>query len=542
MAIVKPFAAKSKNLGFSQRLMGLIFFAILGLVFFSSHLTAADSDDTTPSTAGNPSGSASAPSDAAENSVVKVFSTVRYPDYYRPWTKEAPTEVSGSGVVIKGKRILTNAHVVLYASQIQVQANGSGNLVSATVESISPGMDLAVLKVDDDSFFDSHPPLEWASGPPGIQDPVAVYGYPVGGDNLSITKGIVSRVEFAAYNFPNDGLRAQIDAAINPGNSGGPVVVNGKMIGIAFSKLSSEETEGIGYIIPCEEINLFLQSLSGGHYHEKPRMEDECQPLLNPALRSFLGLDNTVQGVVVSGPAETNDDYPLKKWDVITQIGDASLDNEGAVSLNGDLHVYFKYLVQKDATNGLVPLTVIRDGKKIQVQLPVAGHARLVPFIRGGYPSYFVYGPVVFSVATAEFIGGYMHGSQGATRMAIFGFSQSPLVTRMGDKPAFNGEELVVVSSPLFPDRLSRGYTNPIGQVVKSINDIPVKNLKDLVQIIRDAKTKYIRIGFDGLDAPTLVFPRAEMTEETDSILTDNDIRSQGSPDVMAVWNAGSSQ
>ncbi|HSY44032.1 MAG TPA: trypsin-like peptidase domain-containing protein, partial [Candidatus Acidoferrum sp.] len=370
----------------------------------------------------------------------------------------------------------------------------------------------------------------------------AVYGYPVGGDNLSITKGIVSRVEFASYNFPNDGLRAQIDAAINPGNSGGPVVVNGKMIGIAFSKLSSKETEDIGYIIPCEEINLFLQSIADGQYHDKPRMDDECQALLNPALRSFLKLGKSVQGVIVCEPAETNEDYPLKKWDVITKIGNSPVDDEGAVNLNGGLHVYFKYLVQKDGKNGMIPLTVIRDGKEIQIQLPLVDRPRLVPFLNGGYPSYFVYGPVVFSVVTDEFIGGYMRGTLGATRMAVFGFAQSPLTTRMGDRPAFKGEQLVVVSSPLFPDRLSRGYPNPIGQVVKSINDVPVKNLKDLVQIIREAKGEYIRIEFYGIDAPIFVFPRAEMAEETDSILTDNDIRSQGSPDVMAVWNAGSSQ
>src|ERR1700757_4215471 len=67
------------------------------------------------------------PSKSVENSVVKVFSTLRLPDLYRPWTKQSPTEVSGSGAIISGKRILTNAHVVLHASQVQVQANQAGD-------------------------------------------------------------------------------------------------------------------------------------------------------------------------------------------------------------------------------------------------------------------------------------------------------------------------------------------------------------------------------------------------------------------------------
>jgi len=63
----------------------------------------------------------------AESAVVKVFSTIRRPDVTHPWTKSSPVEVSGSGVVIEGRRILTNAHVVAYASQVQVQGNQSGD-------------------------------------------------------------------------------------------------------------------------------------------------------------------------------------------------------------------------------------------------------------------------------------------------------------------------------------------------------------------------------------------------------------------------------
>src|SRR5207244_9498031 len=105
---------------------------------------------------------------AIENSVVKVFATVRYPDFYKPWTRQAPAEFTGSGVVIDGKRILTNAHVILYSSQVQVQANQSGDKVPASVETIATGIDLAVLKLDDETFFDSHPPIPFASTLPAV--------------------------------------------------------------------------------------------------------------------------------------------------------------------------------------------------------------------------------------------------------------------------------------------------------------------------------------------------------------------------------------
>jgi S1-C subfamily serine protease len=177
------------------------------------------------------------PSPAVERSVVKVFSTVRAPDPFRPWTKQEPKEISGSGAIIRGKRILTNAHVVLYASEVQVQANQAGDRVSATVEAIAPGIDLAILKVDDESMFNSRPPLAFRNSLPDAKDAVMVYGYPTGGTSLSITKGIISRIEFNGYTPSVAGLRIQIDAAINPGNSGGPAFVGNEMVGLAFSRL-----------------------------------------------------------------------------------------------------------------------------------------------------------------------------------------------------------------------------------------------------------------------------------------------------------------
>ncbi len=88
------------------------------------------------------------------------------------------------------------------------------------------------------------------------------------------------------YNYPVSGLRIQVDAAINPGNSGGPAIAGDKMIGLAFSKLGGD-AQNIGYIIPNEEVDLFLKDIADGHYDGKPAMYDELQTLENPALREY---------------------------------------------------------------------------------------------------------------------------------------------------------------------------------------------------------------------------------------------------------------
>ena len=470
---------------------------------------------------------------AIENSVVKVFATMRYPDPFKPWTKQAPSEVTASGVVIEGKRILTNAHVVLYASQVQIQANAAGDKVPATVVAVAPGIDLAVLQLDDASFFDTHPPVARASKLPQIKDAVMAYGFPTGGNSLSITKGIVSRIEFVAYNYPVSGLRIQVDAAINPGNSGGPAIAGDKMIGLAFSKLGGD-TQNIGYIIPNEEVELFLKDIADGRYDGKPAIYDELQTLENPALREFLKLDKSVEGMVVHRPYKSDADYPLKEWDVLTRVGDTPIDNQGMVKLDKDLRVSFAYMIQRAAANGKVPMSIVRAGKSMQIQLPVsAEHPTLVTDLRGGYPSYFIYGPLVFSTATWQLISSFENN---AGLLRILGAVKSPLITRALDTPDADTEELVVISSPFFPHKLSNGYSNPAGSVVYSINGTHIRSLKHMVALLRDLKDPFVTIEFDQKGNEALVFSRTAMLAATDDILTDNGVRAQGSPDMMTIW------
>jgi len=496
-------------------------FAIFGLLLITGVANAA-----------HPGDSASAPS--LQNSVVKIFSTTRYPDPLKPWTKQAPSEISGSGVVIEGKRILTNAHVVLYASQVQVQANAAGDKILATVEAIAPGIDLAVLKLDDPSFFDTHPAVARANKLPQIKDPVLTYGFPTGGSSLSITKGIVSRIEFAQYNYPTFGLRIQIDAAINPGNSGGPAIAGDKMIGLAFSHLVTGETQNIGYVIPNEEIELFLSDIADGRYDGKANIYDDLQTFENQALRDFLKLDKKVEGMVVHRPEQDDASYPLKEWDVITHIGDTPIDNQGMVKIDKELRVNFQYMIQRVVKNDKLPLTLVRAGKTIKVELPVSpNHPTLAIDLKSDYPSYFVYGPVVFSSLTRNFLSVFENN---ANLMRALAFQKSPLVIRAHDAPTPELQELVIVSSPFFPHKLAIGYSNPTGSVVYSVNGTAIKSLKHLVAVLRDLKDPFVTFEFGAKGGESLVFPRDALLAATDDILNEGGVRSQGSADVMEVW------
>jgi S1-C subfamily serine protease len=471
--------------------------------------------------------------DQIRDLVVKIHAIHHTPDLLRPWTRNSPQQVKGSGVVIDGKRILTNAHVVRYASQIYVQPNQSASYVPARVEVMTPGMDLAVLKLDDEAFFDKRGALPFAEELPRVKDSVNVYGYPTGGTELSVTQGIVSRIEYTDYYYQATGLRIQVDAALNFGNSGGPAVSDGKLVGLVFSLI--QNAQNIGYLIPVEEIQLFLNDIKDGVYDGKPQTFDLIQTVENDALRRRLGLPKSVSGVMVAQPYNEDSAYPLQEWDVITRIGDTLIDSDGKVAIRYDLRLSASYLVQKFAKNGLLPLTVYRDGKLVDIKLPVRSKRELViPYLLNAQPRFFIFGPLVFSQTTQDYL-----DRLGSQRRTSIGRKPSPLVTRRYDKPDFENEELVVVASPLFPHRITRGYDDPNRAVLSEVNGILVKNLRHLVEILRDSRDEQLSFKFASagvLTHETMVFNRADLMDATGKILEENGIRYPYSPDLRAVW------
>jgi len=462
-----------------------------------------------------------------EDSVVRVFASLRLPNPVRPWAKQSPVEVMGTGVVVDGKTILTNAHIVLYASEVFVQAPRGGDRIGAKVATIGPGIDLATLTLEDESFLERRPPLPRATKYPAADDAVILMGFPAGGTGLAVTRGVVSRIDYAAYNDVTEGLRIQVDAVAGPGSSGGPALVDGKMVGLVFRR-----AQNAGIVIPNEEIDIFLEDVRDGRYDGKPQVADHFQPLVNEALRKKLGMGRADRGVLVRRPRKSDPAYPLREGDVVTRIGTADVDNEGLVDFEDNLRLPFTALVSRLVKNGTVPVRLVRDGKPLETgMIATREDDRLIKPYRGQYPRYFVHGPLVFSPAIDEAVSMYAEGNP-------FAMPGSPLVTRDTDWVAFPGEELVVVTAPMLAHPISRGYSEPFGQVVKDIDGVPIRNLRHLVEVLRDGTGEYLTIRFHGELSETLVFPRKGMEEATTALMAENGIPRRGSEDVMAAWKA----
>jgi S1-C subfamily serine protease len=471
------------------------------------------------------------------DSVVKVTASVRFPNPIRPWTQSKAVEVSGSGVVIAGNKILTNAHVVEYATEVHVQTGPGADKIECKVESIGPDIDLAVLTVSDKTFFQKRKPLPRAKKMPAARDGVEVYGFPVGGSEMSVTKGVVSRISYGPYYGGHTGTIIQVSAAINQGNSGGPAVAGGKLIGLVFSRL--QDAEGIGYVIPNEEIDLYLANIKDGRYVGKlfDATRTQYQRLQNDSLRALLKLDKKTRGVLAFPPRKDAGN-PFQEFDVLTKIGDHDIDNEGMVRLETGLRIPFFGLIPRLARDNLVSVSVVRGGKSLSVLLPVTREDnRLIREFRGEQPSWFIHGPLAFSPVKEDAIRTYFQINQGLYA------GRSPMISRRSDRVRFPGEELVVVTHPMFDHKIRKGYDDPVGQVLAEVNGHKVKNLRHLVEILRDCSDEFLKFRFADEGAEVLVFRRKEMARATEEIMEDAGIAPsrRGSKDMLAVWKRGPS-
>src|SRR5258706_7583643 len=191
--------------------------------------------------------------------------------------------------------MLTVAHVVANATFLQVHKVSAPEKAIARVKAVSHDCDLALLEVVEPADFLADIEPAEVGDMPRLRDEVAVVGYPVGGEEISITEGVVSRIEVQRYSHSQRHMLAvTVDAAINAGNSGGPPFCDGKVVGIAFQKLTG--VDNIGEMVPPPIIRAFLDGVDKGKRPDIPALGITTQNLENPLLRKQLGLNGVERG------------------------------------------------------------------------------------------------------------------------------------------------------------------------------------------------------------------------------------------------------
>ena len=163
---------------------------------------------------------------------------------------------TGSGFVIdEDGRIITNAHVVEGADQIEVRLGEDGESYDAELLGSDPSTDIAVIEVE--ASADVLEPIALGdSSQVEVGDAAVAIGNPFGLDRTA-TAGIVSAVQrqISAPNGFTIQDAIQTDAPINPGNSGGPLIdASGEVIGInsQIESAGGQGNVGIGFAVPID--------------------------------------------------------------------------------------------------------------------------------------------------------------------------------------------------------------------------------------------------------------------------------------------------
>lgn len=444
----------------------------------------------------------SGPAEAqVEASVVRIVNQANRFDWYTPWNSGSTGTGTGSGFVISKKRIMTNAHVVSDSALLLVYFHNDPRPYPARVLAIGHDCDLAMLELEDPARLDGVPALEF-DGLPALRSQVTTYGYPTGGQLISSTVGVVSRIEQQTYVHSGTSyfLAVQTDAAINPGNSGGPVIQNGNVVGVAFQ--GNQQLENMGFFIPIQVVDHFLQDLDDGTYDGFPYLGLIAANLKNPAARAYAGMTEEESGIrvenIFSGSSVEN---VLKLDDIITSIDGYAVANDGSVDWNG-LRLNSTFLFNLKQMGETMAMNIIRGDERLSVEIKLS-HYNPLAIQSHAYdqkPKYLVYAGLVFAPLNRETLKTYAKGW----------FTEAPqeLIYQLYYKPLIDHarvDEPRVVLTRRLDHEVNAEESNYPYRMVEKVNGKKIQTLEDLAAAFENNQAEFHVIEYETINRITVL-------------------------------------
>src|SRR6266540_2103789 len=437
------------------------------------------------------------PNGPVQKSLVRITATSVEPDYKAPWNAGALERGVGAGFVL--------------SRNLTVERDGDPNKYPAKVQFIANDCDLAMITVPAPDFFKNMLPLQ-LGGIPALESTVSAYGYPIGGERMSVTTGIVSRIDFQLYTHSSidQHLAVQISAQINPGNSGGPVMQDGKVVGVAFQGYSGDVAQGVAYMIPTPVINRFLKDITNDRYDEYPDLAITYAKLQNPAQRKFLGLKDNDRGVLVSSVvAEGPSDGILKSGDVLLSIEGHPIASDANVELDGE-RSQFEEVVERKFKGDSVKLEILRDKEPMTVTIKlfkpwpysIQGHSYDVR------PRYVLYGGLLFQPLNLDMLEAYR-----STDLRLRHFFEYFILEQI-----YMHHPDVIVLSNILPDPINTYLAPYRGAIVDEVNGKKILTLDELAKTFAEAPERLV-IRMIG-DGPPLVLDRNKIEAARERIKT----------------------
>ncbi len=455
--------------------------------------------------------------------VVKVYATSNKIDFFKPWQSEGNNPKYGSGCIISGNRILTNAHIVSDHTFIQVRKYNDSRKYTARLISIGHDCDLALLTVDDENYFDGVPSIKFGDLP-FLQDTVNVLGYPIGGDKISITEGVVSRIEAQPYAHSGKRLLAvQIDAALNPGNSGGPVFQDDRLIGVAMQVITN--SQNIGYIIPRPVIDHFLKDVEDKKYDGFPLLGVNFDSTENQSLRKYYGIEEEEGGILIFSilPFSGAQDF-LEREDVVLALDDIPISVDGTFSFRDNERILMSHIITMKMIGEEIKVSLVRDRKKMDIYVPLRTLEKAIPEpYQVRRPKYYIFGGMIFSELTSDLVSKWDRSKyRGPIDYAYYEYGSGSLNKEQ--------REDIVILLNVLPGEVNLDYHNYNHEIIKRVNGREIKSFEDLVLRLNEKDRVFSVIETEG--ERIIILENEECRNENDILMQRYNIPSPYSPDI----------
>jgi hypothetical protein len=406
--------------------------------------------------------------------------------------------------------ILTAYHIVANAFFINSQKANDDKKYRLKVFDVAPHYDLALLDAVDEEFWRDVVPLNIGSVPKKGEK-ISAVGFPGGGNNCSMSSGIISRVCSYFSNKEEPMLALQVDAPLNDGNSGGPILDSfNQIVGIAFA--SDRDKQNMCFAVPSFLIKNYLRAIAKyGKYMGICDLDIKGTKLENRIMKEYY-TNIPCRGIlVVKIQSNSMLEGILQKDDIIISLDGINITDGNSIYLNKDYQIVSNpsedtekipswHILRMKIPGETLTIGYIRNNQRMISEVVTKEMAHLlIPRDRFNFSTnYYIFQGLIFVALNCELLQSLD--------------SNSHLLNYSNKNKSRKRDEVIILTNILETDNTT-GYTTD-NEVLKSINDIAIRNMHELYQLCEKATGK-VKFEFKN-STPIIVL--AEGSEKSEFI------------------------
>ena len=437
-----------------------------------------------------------------------------------PWNQKNLSNDWACGCAVGDNEVITTAEVVTNLVYVKILKYGQNSFINAKVKVVDYQKNLCLIEIDPNQLSKPLKPLTFSQD---YQKGMSVDAYWLSSDRRIYSKrGYLDRVRVQKSETSFGKNLCYIVSDVSQHTDSGEVYFAGlSPIGIASWSNSANE---VG-LIPAETIIQFLKAVKDGNYEGFGSVGFAVSDLLDPALRSYLKMPESLDyGVYVSDVYTLGTgSESLKTGDVLLKIDDNVIDPYGLFEHPKYGKLQFDNLITDKNAGRPIKFEVWRDGKTEEIQSSVKNFKEsdmLVPYNEyDRQPEYIVVAGFVFQKLTREYLQEFGSDIAGSSPSNLYYY-----YLESAFKPTDKRRDIVVLSFVL-PTKYTVGYAQ-LGQlIVSKYNGMEISSIEDILDAQKlNPESPFDVIEFE-MDSPTVVIARDQIQAADAMIIANYGVR-----------------